>query len=207
MLTTARERGVVRNLKIDSHHLEERFQEALGLAQWQAKDQTQRDGRFDHQIRRLPLSAALAGRSRLPRINHIQRNPQREVATLYERAVSGRPVLDVVLGLVGRCCTDRNEARTPPPSPVSRTYRPGPRSPNPEHPAEAERAARQGRGSALLKNDYGVVCSSSCRPQLRERCHSHPLLRVRRSSPDPGARRRERNWRCTLRSSRSGCCR
>ena len=61
-LTSPRERRVVRGIETGAHHGEDRPDETLGLAQWQAEDEPERERGLDRQIREPLLPARSTGR-------------------------------------------------------------------------------------------------------------------------------------------------
>ena len=61
-LTPSRQCRVVRGVEISTHHGQDRPDEALRLAQEQAKDQSERQGGLDRQIRKPLLPARSTGR-------------------------------------------------------------------------------------------------------------------------------------------------
>ena len=100
VLTPPRERRVIGCIEIDVHQGEDRTEEALGLAQWQPKDEPQRHGCLDREIRELPRSARSTGRHRSPRLNRVGGEPECHVTPLDESLLVLGPIPDAVFVLV-----------------------------------------------------------------------------------------------------------
>lgn len=66
MATPARERRVVWRRQVQTHHLQDRPQEALGLAQGKMEDQTEGERGLDGQVGKLLLATSLASTCRNP---------------------------------------------------------------------------------------------------------------------------------------------
>ena len=99
-LVPARECGVVRGLEVEAHQAEQRVQEPLGLAEWQAEDDPQRQRGPDREVRVPPLASAKTVLRWYPRGNCILAQPDRDVAAAPEATLVLPPVPDSVLLLV-----------------------------------------------------------------------------------------------------------
>ncbi len=100
MLATPRERRVIGRGKVEAQHPEDRRQKALGLTEWQVEEESERQRGFDGEIGILQLSSTLADAHGLPCGDRVRRHPHRDIASLDERPIVIRPVLDVVFRLV-----------------------------------------------------------------------------------------------------------
>ena len=96
VLTPPRERRVIGGIEIDVPQGEHRAEEALGLAQWQPKDEPQRHCCLDREIREHPRSARSTGRHRSPRLNRIGGEPECHVTPLDESLLVLGPIPDAV---------------------------------------------------------------------------------------------------------------
>ena len=101
-LTPSRERRVVRGLEAGADHDQNGPDEALRLAHGQAKDESERQDRFDRKIREPLLPSGPTGRRHSPRSLSVWREPQRHIAATDERALVRPPIPHTVLCLVGR---------------------------------------------------------------------------------------------------------
>ena len=85
---------------VDAHHSKERVQEALGLAQRQVEDETERERGFDREGGVLELPSTRADAARRPGVEGLRCQPQGDVAPADEGAIVGGPVRNAVLCLV-----------------------------------------------------------------------------------------------------------
>jgi hypothetical protein len=69
------------------------------LAKRQIENEPKHQSCLDRVVGKFPLSAATAGRCRLPVINRVLGDPQGDIASLHEGLVVLRPVADSVFGL------------------------------------------------------------------------------------------------------------
>ena len=95
-----RRESVVRGLEVEAHQAEQRVQEPLGLAEWQAEDDPQRQRGPDREVRVPPLASAKTVLRWYPRSNCILAQPDRDVAAAPEATLVLPPVPDSVLLLV-----------------------------------------------------------------------------------------------------------
>ncbi len=101
-LTPARERRVVRGVETSAHHGQDRPDEALGLAQWQAEDEPECERRLDRQIREPLLPSRSTGWRSGPGGPGAWGEPQRHVAPPDECAIVRPPIPHPIPRLVGR---------------------------------------------------------------------------------------------------------
>ena len=99
VLTAAGERRVIGRGQAEAHQLEQRREEAFGLAERQVEEKTQRHGRFDGDVRVLPLPTPPAVAVRCPRRDRVGGQPHSEVAAPDEGVFIGGPVANVILCL------------------------------------------------------------------------------------------------------------
>ena len=76
------------------------MERALGLPQRQTKEQSEREGYLDRDIRIHRLGAAHAGLRRRPGVNGVLTQPQGDVAAIAERLVIFTPVFHAIRDLV-----------------------------------------------------------------------------------------------------------
>ena len=100
VLATAGQRRVIRRPQVEPHQHEERREEALGLTERQMEEKTERQGGFDREVRVLPLRAPRARSVWFPGGDGRRGQPDGDVASTDQGAITGGPVLDVVLRLV-----------------------------------------------------------------------------------------------------------
>ncbi len=74
-LTSSGERGVVGGCEIDTHHRQDRPQEAFRLAQGHPEDKAERQRRLDRTVRERLRRAWSTGRRRAPRVRGVGREP------------------------------------------------------------------------------------------------------------------------------------
>ena len=96
MLAALGERRVIGRGAVDAHHSEERVQEALGLAQRQVEDETERERGFDREVGVLELPSTRADAARRPGVDGLRCQPQGDVAPADEGAIVGGPVRNAV---------------------------------------------------------------------------------------------------------------
>ena len=100
VLAAPGERRVIGRGAVDAHHSKERVQEALGLAQRQVEDETERERGFDREVGVLELPSTRADAARRPGVEGLRCQPQGDVAPADEGAIVGGPVRNAVLCLV-----------------------------------------------------------------------------------------------------------
>ncbi len=83
-----------------THQPQHRAQKALGLAQRQVEEQTQRQRGLDGDIGVNGLSPALAGHRRSPGVDGVLADPQRDVAASAQRLLVLAPVFDAKSGFI-----------------------------------------------------------------------------------------------------------
>ena len=83
VLTAAGECRVIGRGQAVAHQLEQRPQEAFGLAERQVEEKTQRQGRFDGDVRVLPLPTPPVFAVRCPRRDSVGESSPFLVETLY----------------------------------------------------------------------------------------------------------------------------
>ncbi len=100
VLAAPGERRVIGRGAVDTHHSKERVQAALGLAQRQVADETERERGFDREGGVLELPSTRADAARRPGVAGLRCQPQGAVAPADEGAIVGGPVRNAVLRLV-----------------------------------------------------------------------------------------------------------
>ena len=100
VLATTGQRRVIRRPKVESHQHEERREKARCLTEREMEEKTQRQGGLDREVRVLPLRASRARSVRFPGGDGRRGQPDGDVASTDQSAITGGPVLDVVLCLV-----------------------------------------------------------------------------------------------------------
>ena len=94
--------GVVRDVQMSAHELEDRKQEPLGLAERQMKEQAHGERGLNGKVGVLPLSTTTTRGPAAPVSGGVWREPDGEAPTLNQRSVVLGPVADAVLRLVLR---------------------------------------------------------------------------------------------------------
>ena len=92
VLAAPGEHRVIGRGAVDAYHSKERVQEALGLAQRQVEDETERERGFDREVGVLELPSTRADAARRPGVDGLRCQPQGDVAPADEGAIVGGPV-------------------------------------------------------------------------------------------------------------------
>ena len=97
---TAGHGRVIGRPQIEPHQYEERPENTLNLTERQMEEKTPRQGRFNREVRVLPLRAPCARSVRFPGGDSRRRSPDGDVASANQSSIIGRPVLDAVFRLI-----------------------------------------------------------------------------------------------------------
>jgi hypothetical protein len=116
LLKPPRQRGVIRNREIQLEQLDQRQEEALGLAKRKMEDHAKRQRGLDREVRIGALATGFATGRGTPSTKRCIREPDRNVATLLGPCLvirpNSKPDIETSRTCIG-CVSDTSSVRTP----------------------------------------------------------------------------------------------